>query len=116
MVNPSALEDAWFRGTGFTPTSELPDSIGYHWDSIQPNCLVPPLTVLFRYQGPGRDGRPTSAEAVRYDAPSGARVFSSGSLQFVWGLDNYYGHRDAPPDPRLQRFMRNALADLTSKH
>ena len=116
MVNPSALEDAWFRGTGFTPTSELPDSVGYHWDSIQPNCLVPPLTVLFRYQGPGRDGTPTSAEAVRYDAPSGARVFSSGSLQFVWGLDNYYGHRDAPPDPRLQRFMRNALADLTSKH
>jgi hypothetical protein len=77
---------------------------------------VPPLTVLFRYQGLGGYGEPTRAEAVRYTAPSGARVFSSSSLQFVWGLDNYYGHPDAPLDPRLQRFMRNALADLTSRH
>jgi hypothetical protein len=111
-VNPAALDDAWFRGTGFTATSTLPNSVGYEWDTIQPGCAVPPLTVLFRYQGTGRDGRPTSAEAVRYVAPSGARVFSTGSFQFLLGLDNYYG---ASPDPRLQGFMRNALADLTSK-
>ncbi len=115
VVNPAALKDAWFRGTGFTATSTLPDSVGYEWDTIQPGCAVPPLTVLFRYRGPGPDGKPTSAEVVRYVAPSGARVFSSGSLQFIWGLDNYYGHSDAPPNARLQRFMRNALADLTSK-
>jgi hypothetical protein len=115
-VNPAALKDAWFRGTGFTATSVMPDSVGYEWDGIKPGCAVPPLTVLFRYQGPGPNGRQTSAEVVRYVAPSGARVFSSGSLQFVWGLDNYWGHRDAPPDPRLQRFMRNTLSDLTSKH
>jgi hypothetical protein len=115
-VNPAALKDAWFRGTGFTATSRLPDSVGYEWDATQPGCAVPPLTVLFRYQGLGGYKEPTRAEAVRYTAPSGARVFSSSSLQFVWGLDNYYGHPDAPPDPRLQRFMRNALADLTSRH
>jgi hypothetical protein len=55
-------------------------------------------------------------EVVRYTASSGARVFSWGSLYFVWGLDNYYGHRGVPPDPRLRQFMRNALADLTTKH
>ena len=115
VVNPAALGDAWFRGTGFTATSTLPDSVGDHWDSIQPGCAVPPLTVLFSYRGLGADGKPTSAEVVRYTAPSGARVFSTGSLQFVWGLDNYYGH-NVPRDARLQRFMRNALADLTSKH
>jgi hypothetical protein len=115
-VNPAALKDAWFQGTGFTATSTLPDSVGYEWDSVQPGCAVPPLAVLFRYQGVGSDRKPTSAEVVRYVAPSGARVFSSGSLQFVWGLDNYYGHHDAPPDPRLQRLMRKALADLSSKH
>ncbi len=32
VVNPSALGDAWFRGTGFTATSKLPDSVGYLWD------------------------------------------------------------------------------------
>jgi hypothetical protein len=115
VVNPSALEDAWFRGSGFTKTSKLPDSVGYAWDTIQPGCAVPSLTVLFRFEGTASSGRPTSAEVVRYDAPSGARVFTSSSLYFVWGLDNYNGHR-APPDPRLQRFMRNALADLTSRN
>jgi hypothetical protein len=115
-VNPGALKNSWFRRTGFKPNSELPDSVGYEWDGIQPGCAVPPLTVLFRYQGLDGYGQPTSAEAVRYVAPSGARVFSSGSLQFVWGLDNAYGQRDAPLDPRLQRFMRNALADLTLRH
>jgi hypothetical protein len=116
VVNPSTLGDPWFRGTGFTATSELPDSVGYVWNSIQPGCAVPPLTVLFHYEGVGRSGSPTSADAVRYTAPSGARVFSSGSLYFVWGLDSYYGHQDVPPDARLRQFMRNALADLTSKH
>jgi hypothetical protein len=115
-VNPGALEDAWFRKTGFTATSTLPDSVGYEWDQIRQGCAVPPLTVLFRYEGKLPNGHPTTAEAVRYVAPSGARVFSSGSLQFVWGLDNYSANRDAPPDPRLQRFMRNALRDLGSKH
>jgi hypothetical protein len=114
-VNPDALGDPWFLGTGFTATSQLPDSVGYIWDTVVPGCAVPPLTVLFRYQGLDGHGKPTSAAVVRYTAPSGARVFSTGSLYFVWGLDNYYGHRGAPPDARLQQFMRNALADLTSK-
>ena len=114
VVNPAALQDAWFQGTGFTATSELPDSVGYHWDSIKPGCAVPPLTVLFRYQGTTSNGTPTSAEVVRYTARSGARVFSVGSLQFVWGLDNYYGH-DVPRDARLVHFMRNAFTDLSSK-
>jgi hypothetical protein len=115
VVNTSTLEDAWFQGTGFTATGELPDSVGYIWDTVRPECAVPALTVLFRYEGVDSSGRLTSAEVVRYTAPSGARVFSWGSLYFVWGLDNYYGHRGVVTDPRLQQFMRNALTDLTSR-
>jgi hypothetical protein len=114
VVNSTALADAWFRATGFTEGSELPDSVGFAWDTVVPGCAVPPLTVLFRYQGPGADGRATSAEVVRYTARSGARVFSSGSLYFVWGLDSYYAHPSVSSDARLQQLMRNALADLTS--
>jgi hypothetical protein len=40
LVNPAALRDAWFRGTGFTATSTLPDSVGYEWDATQPGCAV----------------------------------------------------------------------------
>jgi hypothetical protein len=115
LVNGSALKDRWFRGTGFTAKSRLRDSVGYEWDAIQPACAVPKLTVFFRYSGRNRSGARTRAQAVRYVAPSGARVFSSGSLRFVWGLDNTYSRKGVRPNPRLQRFMKNALAALTSK-
>jgi hypothetical protein len=113
--NPDALGDPWFAGTAFDASSVLPDLVGREWDTVPQvppaGCAQPTLRVLFHYAGPSGD-----ASAVRYVAPSGARVFSSGSLQFAWGLDTFateeQGH-SAPPDPRLQRFMRNALDDLT---
>jgi hypothetical protein len=105
-VNPAALTDPWFAGTGFTATSVLPGLVGYEWDLVTPGCKTPPLTDLFHT--PGGPGRP-NADAVRYTASSGARVFSAGSLRFSWGLDDSSSERD----PRLQQFMRNALDDLT---
>ena len=79
-VNPPRSRTRGSEGLASRRASELPDSVGYAWDTIQPGCAVPPLTVLFRYQGLDGRGNPTSAEVVRYTAPSGARVFSSGSL------------------------------------
>ncbi len=108
-VAPGALSDPWFAGTGFTATSVLPDLVGYEWDAVQPGCPTRPLTVLFQYRGP-----PAPAAAVRYTAPSGAIVFSGGSLSFSKGLDDFQGRPNARPtgDPRLERFVRNAFADL----
>jgi hypothetical protein len=48
-----------------------------------------------------------NADAVRYTAPSGAVVFSAGSIRFATTLDPLYR-----ADPRMQRFMRNALDAL----
>ena len=60
-----------------------------------------------------------------FTAPSGARVFASGAMQFSWALDDWRSEgtiapvpaivsdRIAPADPRVQQFMRNALDDLT---
>jgi N,N-dimethylformamidase beta subunit-like, C-terminal/PKD domain len=114
-VNGAALSDPWFAGTGFDASSVLPDLVGREWDDVPDfppsGCAQPGLEILFTYTGPSG-----SAKAVKYFAPSGARVFASGSLQFAWGLDNFateeQGHA-YPADPRLQQFMRNALADLT---
>jgi PKD domain len=114
-VNPAALADAWFAGTGFDASSVMPDTVGREWDTVPPvppaGCAQPTLTVLFHYSGPSGD-----ASAVKYVAPSGARVFASGSLQFAWGLDTFAteeeGHT-APADPRLQQLMRNGIADMT---
>jgi hypothetical protein len=70
--------------------------------------VTPTPTVLFHY--PARNN--PNADAVRSIAPSGARIFASGSIRFATGLDPLRGRGD----PRLQRFMRNALADLTRRH
>jgi hypothetical protein len=110
----SSIGDPWFRDTGFTVASRLRGLVGREWDYVEPTCNVPTPTVLFHWTG-----TPTNADAARYVARSGAIVFSAGSLQFSWGLDAFdaFGtHADIPPDLRLQRFMRNALADLVRRH
>jgi hypothetical protein len=103
----AAADDPWFADTRLTPGTVLSNLVGYEWDTVQARCITVPLTVLFHYEG-----APSNADAVRYTAPSGARVFAAGSAQFPWGLDDWGGHR-ASVSPGLQQFMRNALADLT---
>ncbi len=104
-----ALYDPWFGGTGFAAGSVVPGVVGYEWDTIAPGCRTPPLTVLFHFAGP-----PAPADAVRVRVPSGATVFSAGSLSFAKALDEYRDHpgAQATADPRLEAFVRNALADL----
>jgi hypothetical protein len=112
-VNADALSDPWFKSTGFTPGSTLHGLVGYEWDGLQPGCDVPPVTVFFHSEHehgtPPVEGTLWNADAVRYTAPSGARVFAAGSFQFTWGLDPVQERYDA----RLDRFMRNGLDDLT---
>jgi N,N-dimethylformamidase beta subunit-like protein len=100
--------DPWFVGTGFTASSTLRGLVGYEYDTLVNGCLTPTPTVLFHYSARNNP----NADAVRSIAPSGARTFASGSIRFATGLDPLRGRGDR----RLQRFMRNALADLTRRH
>jgi len=111
----AANSDPWFAGTGFKPGDKVLDVVGNEWDSRpetpQPDCDKPGITVFFHYQGGGQN-----ADAVRYTASSGARVFAAGAQQWSYSLDTFNTGRlgrTLPPDTRLQQFMRNALADLT---
>ena len=115
FVVAAPAEDPWLAGTGLVPLTVLPGVVGPEWDTIPAvppaDCAKPGLTVLFRYAGP-----PMGGHAVRYTAPTGARVFSAGSLQFAWGLDGFPPRTRAVPNTPisgLQQFMRNALDDLT---
>jgi N,N-dimethylformamidase beta subunit-like, C-terminal len=109
-VVASSLGDPWFRGTGFTRGATLKGLVGYEWDAAIPGCTAEPLTRFFHYAGPSTVI--SNADCVRYTAPSGAGVFAAGSLQFSWGLDTFSAPAGSTPDPRLRRFVRNALADL----
>jgi hypothetical protein len=100
--------DPWFAGTGFTGTSTLPGLVGYEYDTLIDGCTTPRPTVLFHYAAINNP----NADAVRVIAPSGARIFATGSIRFATRLDPL----SPLADPRLQRFMRNALADLTRHH
>ena len=104
----STPPDPWFIGTGFRPTDVLPRLVGYEYDSVYDACKTPPFTRLFQATIPNH----LDAVAVRYIAPSGAHVFATGSIRFATALDPLR----ARGDPRLQRFMRNALKDLTTSH
>jgi hypothetical protein len=112
-----AANDPWFAGTGLTASSTIAGVVSREHDQIPAgspagtSCGLK-VTVLLRHEG---DIDLERAEAVRYTAPSGARVFSSGSYELGWALDGYRVNGDGietPVDPRVQQFVRNVLADL----
>jgi hypothetical protein len=114
-VTNAATANPWFSGTGFHPGDMVLDVVGNEWDSLPDApapevCKKPNLTVLFHFEG-----EPADADAVRYTATSGARIFAGGAQQLSWSLDTFnltrFG-RTLPPDTRLQQFMRNVFTDL----
>jgi hypothetical protein len=109
-VASGALSHPWFVGTGFTPTSQVQGVIGSEWDTAgQPGCAT--VQKLFTWTGLDTYGHPSEADATFYTAPSGARVFAAGTLNFSHGLDSF-GHT-TPADPALQAFTLNMLNDLS---
>jgi hypothetical protein len=124
-VTAAGAADPWLAGTGLQTGDTISSIVGREHDVINPypqSCFHPGLTVLFHYDGKGVD---ENADAVRFTAPSGARVFASGAQKLSWALDDWRpggtisppiavaGDDTAPVDPRMQAFMRNALNDLT---
>jgi hypothetical protein len=114
-VTKPGSTDPWLRNTGFNAGDKVLDVVGNEWDSLPDppppsSCVKPQLKVLFHFEG-----QPANADAVRYTATSGARVFAGGAQQLSWALDTFnltrFG-RTLPPDTRMQQFMRNVLDDL----
>ena len=102
------LEDAngWMReGTGLTSGSHLRGMLGYEVDGI--SAFSPPGTqIVARSSVSGIDG-----VATLYRAASGAIVFSSGSMQWSWGLDDYNAPqlRTSVVGHAVQQMTRNIL-------
>jgi hypothetical protein len=107
-LTPEANDHPLMHGTGFEYPASLHGLVGYEWDAVQRGREPQQATTFLHYDCPD----PSHADAVLHEADSGALVFAAGSLQFAWGLDDW-GH-DGHADERLQRFMRNVLAELTA--
>jgi hypothetical protein len=114
VTNPFPTGSQWFRNTGLTSGAVVRLVVSREHDLIPPgssNCGLP-LQVLFHHDPAGDPLE--RAESVRYTFPaSGARVFSSGSLEFPWALDDYrYPEGPGTPvDDRIKQLVRNLLTN-----
>jgi hypothetical protein len=124
-VTASGAADPWLQGTGLRAGDILKGTVSREHDKINPYpeaCFKPGLVDLLHYDGGGVD---SDGDAIRFTAPSGARVFSAGSFQFDWALDDWRSDgslgpkppttpwQGVPADLRVQQLMRNVLDDLT---
>jgi hypothetical protein len=93
----SNASDPYYASTGLKNGDRLTGLVGYEWDGLLNNGSTPEGLVVLssspvRAQGllpqlpPGTN--PEISNAVRYTAKSGAKVFATGSIQWVWGLDS----------------------------
>jgi hypothetical protein len=81
--------------------------LGYETDAIAASS-PPGLQVVAASPYTGADGQPAISNAVTYTAPSGAIVFSTGSMQWTWGLDDG-AYRKSRVNAMAQQMTRNVL-------
>ena len=119
--------DPYYANTGLKDGDKLSKLVGFEWDALNTNASPAGLVVLGESQFPTSqtqddqdlDGFPSTANprnsnAVRYTAASGAKVFSTGSIQWVWGLDSD-GVTSPREDIRAKQIAVNVLASMGAK-
>jgi len=108
-----------------TSLALAPHTVGYESDEDLDNGFRPAgLVRLSTTTGPapqylqdfGSTVAPgtTTHHLTMYRAPGGAKVFSTGTIQWAWGLDTYHEAPTAPQpvDVTMQQATLNVLADL----
>jgi N,N-dimethylformamidase beta subunit-like protein len=121
-----SLRPSWlFAGAGVTATTSIPGIVGYELDKR--TLATPSGTQLI---GTGSNvpcgseadepspARGRLAETTLYTAPSGALVFSTGTLGWEYGLSPVpQASPDAPraPDRRVVAMTRNLLAHVLAR-
>jgi hypothetical protein len=116
------LEPAWlFAHSGLGAASAIPGIVGYELD--ERTAATPPGAQVVGSSGAGEVPCQTEAEpspahggvaqTTLYEAPSGALVFASGTLGWIYGLEAVpQASPDVPraPDARVVAMTENLLA------
>src|SRR5205085_1124634 len=98
-------------GTGLLAGQSLPGLLGYEVDGrLQPN-LQPNASVVAHSAIPNSSAY---SDMVSYVTAAGSTVFSVGSIQWSWGLDDYGvpNVHTSRLNPIAQQITRNVLARL----
>jgi hypothetical protein len=115
--------DPYYNNTGLSNNTAISLLVGYEWDAVVNNGSTPSgLVVLSQSTTTPQEVAPNLppgassaiSNAVRYTAASGAKVFSTGSIQVAWGLDSD-GVNPARDDPRIKQFVINVMSDLGAR-
>ena len=117
--------DPYYANTGLKDGDTLSQLVGFEWEAINTNASPSGLVILGQstqsqsLDQAELDGFPSGtnaaiSHAVRYTAPSGAKVFSTGSIQFMWGLDSA-GVTGPREDTRAKQMVVNILADMGAR-
>ena len=123
--------DPYYANTGLKDGDKLSQLVGFEWDALNTNASPSGLVVLGESQSPLPDigktkdsatdlegfpsgTNPRNSHAVRYTAASGAKVFATGSNQWVWGLDSD-GVTKPREDIRAKQIAVNVLASMGAK-
>ncbi|MBO3463431.1 DUF4082 domain-containing protein [Aetokthonos hydrillicola CCALA 1050] len=117
--------DSYYANTGLKNGDKLTGLVGFEWDAVNTNASPSGLVTLSNSQtlntlsssdtqGFPSGANPQVSNAVRYTAPSGAKVFSTGSIQWVWGLDSD-GVTNPREDNRAKQIAVNVLASMGVK-
>jgi hypothetical protein len=96
-----------YAGTGLKDGDTIPGLVGYEVHSFMPGYPAPTstkFTLLSQSPYTSADGLNGVANSSIYQAPSGAWVFSSGTMSWSWGLDNF---DIAMADARVQQTTAN---------
>ena len=113
-----------YDGTGLRDGDRLVNLVGQEYDTFFPAFAHPGAVLLARgaidsmpgdTSPGGLRGRPVHT-ATMYEAASGATVFSAGTFQWSWAIDEF-GPRDyrgfaTPYDERVVRMTRNLFDRL----
>ena len=115
IVIDESAPDWLLEKTDLKQGDKLPGLLGYEVDRMfgnAPKNIVRVAHSPYSYAGGTR-----YADMTVYTADSGAKVFATGSMQWIWGLDDYNAPQLRSPvvNSGAQQITRNVLAKLLSK-
>lgn len=119
----SNSSDPYYANTNLNNGDQLAGLVGFEWDAVINNGSSPSNLVILAQSpvspaGVDEDlpsGTNTQvSNAVRYTAASGAKVFATGSIHWVIGLDSE-GVSPNVEDLRVKQIAVNVLADMGAR-
>jgi N,N-dimethylformamidase beta subunit-like, C-terminal/Fibronectin type III domain len=104
-----------YAGTGLTDGSVVPGIVGYEYDHFFNDANTPAnITVLSNSPLVNTENHQNdTANSTIYTAPSGAKVFAAGTIQWSYGLENVPGSGNTFANPSIQRTTANILGAFT---